>query len=245
MHYDNEIYRRPYRRGDYHLVDTTRAGTYWRSPEGIVVQMASAEPERTSVRSGVWQGPLRRSCRPKDGPGDETRSAVPRGELRPSGGRAAAKRHARGDDVPHRASCRDRRFRVLCAALPTRNGDRRRRDSGRSFGHQSRAPRRARSPGPWRNSALRPPIDVMDSTTPGVADNVRMWTEGVPVEDAARAQIANLARLPILGGPIAIMPDVHPGKGATVGSVIATRARSSPQRSASTSAAAWSRCARR
>ena len=49
MSYDHEIYRRPYRRGDYHLVDTTRAGTYWRSPEGIVVQVASAEPERTTV----------------------------------------------------------------------------------------------------------------------------------------------------------------------------------------------------
>ena len=51
MSYDNEIYRRPYRRGDYHLVDTTRAGTYWRSPDGIVVQMASAEPGRATVRS--------------------------------------------------------------------------------------------------------------------------------------------------------------------------------------------------
>jgi tRNA-splicing ligase RtcB len=58
---------------------------------------------------------------------------------------------------------------------------------------------------------------------PRVVDNVRMWTAGVPVEDAARVQIANLARLPILGGPIAIMPDVHLGKGATVGSVIPTR----------------------
>ena len=62
----------------------------------------------------------------------------------------------------------------------------------------------------------------MDAAPP-IVDNVRMWTEGVPVEDAARAQIANLARLPILGGPVAIMPDVHLGKGATVGSVIATR----------------------
>lgn len=53
MSYENENYRRPYRRGDYHLVDTTRAGTYWRSPEGVVVQMASAEPERTAVRSSV------------------------------------------------------------------------------------------------------------------------------------------------------------------------------------------------
>ena len=50
-----------------------------------------------------------------------------------------------------------------------------------------------------------------------------MWTAGVPVENAALAQIANLAALPILGGPVAIMPDVHPGKGATVGSVIPTR----------------------
>ena len=61
------------------------------------------------------------------------------------------------------------------------------------------------------------------STVPAAIDNVRMWTEGVPVEVAARAQIANLARLPILGGPVAIMPDVHVGKGATVGSVIATQ----------------------
>jgi len=55
-----------------------------------------------------------------------------------------------------------------------------------------------------------------------VIGNARMWTRGVPVEDAARAQIANVASLPILGGPVAIMPDVHPGKGATVGSVIPT-----------------------
>ncbi|HKP66791.1 MAG TPA: RtcB family protein [Casimicrobiaceae bacterium] len=52
--------------------------------------------------------------------------------------------------------------------------------------------------------------------------NVRAWTAGLPVEDAARAQIANLAALPILGGPVAVMPDVHVGKGATVGTVIAT-----------------------
>jgi tRNA-splicing ligase RtcB len=64
---------------------------------------------------------------------------------------------------------------------------------------------------------------VEDSVTAGI-DNVRSWTGGVPVEDGARVQIANLASLPILGGPVAIMPDVHLGKGATVGSVIATRA---------------------
>ena len=45
MDYQHECYRRPYRRGDYDLVDTTRAGTYWRSPEGVVVQLASAAGE--------------------------------------------------------------------------------------------------------------------------------------------------------------------------------------------------------
>jgi tRNA-splicing ligase RtcB len=54
-------------------------------------------------------------------------------------------------------------------------------------------------------------------------DNVRLWTQGVPVEDAAMKQIANVASLPIVAGPVAVMPDVHLGKGATVGSVIPTR----------------------
>jgi tRNA-splicing ligase RtcB len=54
-------------------------------------------------------------------------------------------------------------------------------------------------------------------------DRVRMWTDGVPVEPEALAQIRNVASLPILGGPVAVMPDVHLGKGATVGSVIPTR----------------------
>jgi tRNA-splicing ligase RtcB len=57
-----------------------------------------------------------------------------------------------------------------------------------------------------------------------MSDNVRAWTAGVPVEDEAWAQIRNLAALPILAGPIAVMPDVHLGKGAAVGTVIATRA---------------------
>lgn len=52
--------------------------------------------------------------------------------------------------------------------------------------------------------------------------NVQMWTEGVPVESDALTQIRNISRLPILAGHIAIMPDVHVGKGAVVGSVIPT-----------------------
>ncbi len=51
---------------------------------------------------------------------------------------------------------------------------------------------------------------------------VKMWTRGVPVEDEARQQLFNAARLPIVFHHIAAMPDVHLGIGATVGSVIPT-----------------------
>lgn len=55
-------------------------------------------------------------------------------------------------------------------------------------------------------------------------DNVRMWvSDETPIESQAYDQIKAMAQLPILAGPIAIMPDVHWGKGATVGSVIPTR----------------------
>ena len=52
--------------------------------------------------------------------------------------------------------------------------------------------------------------------------SVKMWTKGVPVEDEAKQQLANAARLPIVFKHIASMPDVHLGIGATVGSVIPT-----------------------
>src|SRR5215469_14174784 len=55
-------------------------------------------------------------------------------------------------------------------------------------------------------------------------DNVISWTSGVEVEWEAVQQLRNIAALPILAGHVAIMPDVHLGKGATVGSVIPTRA---------------------
>jgi len=51
---------------------------------------------------------------------------------------------------------------------------------------------------------------------------IKMWTRGVPVEDEARKQLANAARLPVVFKHIAAMPDVHLGIGATVGSVIPT-----------------------
>lgn len=54
-------------------------------------------------------------------------------------------------------------------------------------------------------------------------DNVKMWVGDMEVEQAAILQIMNIAGLPILAGHMAVMPDVHMGKGATVGSVIPTR----------------------
>jgi len=51
----------------------------------------------------------------------------------------------------------------------------------------------------------------------------RLWTGDLPVEPEALEQIRQVTQLPILAGPVAVMPDVHLGKGATVGTVIATR----------------------
>lgn len=52
---------------------------------------------------------------------------------------------------------------------------------------------------------------------------IKAWIRGVQFEDAAREQLAAIAKLPILHSHIAVMPDVHMGKGATVGSVIPTK----------------------
>ena len=51
---------------------------------------------------------------------------------------------------------------------------------------------------------------------------LKLWTRGVPVEDEAKRQLTNAARLPVVFHHIAAMPDVHFGIGATVGSVIPT-----------------------
>ena len=53
--------------------------------------------------------------------------------------------------------------------------------------------------------------------------HVKMWTRGVPVEDEARKQLANTAKMPFIFSHLAAMPDVHLGRGAAVGSVIATK----------------------
>jgi tRNA-splicing ligase RtcB len=54
-----------------------------------------------------------------------------------------------------------------------------------------------------------------------------MWADPDEVEPAAMNQLRNIANLPWVHG-VAVMPDVHLGKGATVGSVIAMRGAVSP-----------------
>ena len=51
---------------------------------------------------------------------------------------------------------------------------------------------------------------------------VKMWTQGVPIEPQALKQLENTARLPIIFKHVAVMPDVHYGLGATIGSVVPT-----------------------
>ena len=51
---------------------------------------------------------------------------------------------------------------------------------------------------------------------------IKAWTKGVPIEGSALQQLRNVARLPFIHSHVAVMPDVHWGMGATVGSVIPT-----------------------
>ena len=53
-----------------------------------------------------------------------------------------------------------------------------------------------------------------------IAPNVLSWAS--ELDELTRAQAAVTARLPILAGHLALMPDAHLGKGATIGSVIPT-----------------------
>ncbi len=52
---------------------------------------------------------------------------------------------------------------------------------------------------------------------------IKAWTKGVHVEDVAMTQLKNVASLPFIYKHVAAMPDVHWGRGATIGSVIATK----------------------
>lgn len=51
---------------------------------------------------------------------------------------------------------------------------------------------------------------------------IKAWIDGVTLEGEAHAQLQNISKLDFIFQHIAVMPDVHLGKGATVGSVIPT-----------------------
>lgn len=57
---------------------------------------------------------------------------------------------------------------------------------------------------------------------------VKLWTQLEGVESEALSQLRNIARLPWVFKHVAVMPDVHFGKGATVGSVIAMKGALAP-----------------
>jgi tRNA-splicing ligase RtcB (3'-phosphate/5'-hydroxy nucleic acid ligase) len=67
-------------------------------------------------------------------------------------------------------------------------------------------------------SADKPPFIVQSPNVP-----IKVWIPPTSVESQALDQLRNIASLPIVFKHIAVMPDVHLGRGATVGSVIATK----------------------
>src|SRR5581483_11188992 len=52
---------------------------------------------------------------------------------------------------------------------------------------------------------------------------IKAWIDGVDLEDEAKQQLINLSNLPFIYKHITVMPDVHAGKGSTIGTVIATK----------------------
>ncbi len=62
--------------------------------------------------------------------------------------------------------------------------------------------------------------DVMHA---GSGAPIKMWTRGVPVDESSKRQLLNTATMPFIYKWLAVMPDVHFGKGSTIGSVIPTK----------------------
>lgn len=66
----------------------------------------------------------------------------------------------------------------------------------------------------------------MDADMPNIIEShgapIKAWTGDMPIEDQAVKQLRNTASLPFIHQHVAVMPDVHFGLGATVGSVVPT-----------------------
>jgi tRNA-splicing ligase RtcB len=59
---------------------------------------------------------------------------------------------------------------------------------------------------------------------------IKAWIDGVQVEQKALNQLDNIASMPFIYKHVTIMPDVHWGMGATVGSVIPTKGAIIPKK---------------
>lgn len=64
--------------------------------------------------------------------------------------------------------------------------------------------------------------EAFDAAREAKAAPVKMWTRGVPVDEPSKRQLLNTASMPFIYKWMAVMPDVHYGKGSTIGSVIPT-----------------------
>jgi tRNA-splicing ligase RtcB len=68
----------------------------------------------------------------------------------------------------------------------------------------------------------------MPCTINGERVPIRLWAKPHEVEPEALRQLKRVAKLPWVAHHLAVMPDVHVGRGATVGSVIAMRGAIAP-----------------
>jgi RNA-splicing ligase RtcB len=60
------------------------------------------------------------------------------------------------------------------------------------------------------------------STIPGEVEGAVVFLPWATIEPEAQRQILNTARMPFVFRHVAVMPDCHYGKGATVGTVLPT-----------------------
>ena len=71
-------------------------------------------------------------------------------------------------------------------------------------------------------------MPIFNTIFPGNGQPIALWTPADGVEEQAKTQLKSIASLPWVFHHVAVMPDVHLGKGATVGSVIAMKGACSP-----------------
>ena len=76
---------------------------------------------------------------------------------------------------------------------------------------------------PATNTNIDTPGKAQTLTTEDGKGLIKAWVNGVSFDSRAQEQVRNAASMPFIHKWIAVMPDVHVGMGATVGSVIPTK----------------------